>query len=229
MEPKSSRQWKEQPRWQGVSVLALVASVGIVLGCFLPWQRAQGLFSDPGITNLDGSLALFSALLVGGVALYSLGTRRVPFKSLLFLVVGMANLGVGVMNLRLGPVWATILDVDSSSLVGSGVYVIAASAALMALAGLAGVLRGYSAGAQANTRPSAPREPGTYRTDRPSPTVTNAVSAVRTRRKARGESKGPGVGAVPGLKGSFKRYWHIYICGTASLAIVIEVLIWAFR
>lgn len=217
---------KERYRWQGASVVALIASVGIVIGCFLPWQQAEGVFSDPGIATLDGSVVLFATLFGGGVALYNLGTRRVAFRSLFFLLMGIGGLSVGIMNLRLGSIWAKVLDIGASSLVGSGIYVVMGSAALMAMAGVVGYLGGYSASAQTNKRPSAPGKPGSYQMERSSPIATNAV---QTRRKVGHDSNGPGVSNIPGLKQSFKKHWHIYICGAAALGIAIEVLIWAFR
>lgn len=226
---ESSSQPKEQHRWQGASVVALIASVGIVIGCFLPWQQAEGVFSEPGIATLDGSVVLFAALLVGGVAIYSLGTRRIAFRSLFFLLIGIGGLSVGIMNLRLSSVWARVLDIGASSLVGSGIYVVLASAALMVMAGLVGYLGSYSATAQTSKRSRASGRPETYQMERSSPIATNAVSAVKTRRKVGRDSNALGVVSIPGLKESFKEHWHIYICGAGTLGIVIEVLIWAFR
>ena len=226
---ESSSEPKRQHRWQGVSVVALIASVGIVIGCFLPWKQAEGVFSDPGIATLDGSVVLFTALLVGGVAFYSLGMRRVAFRNLFFLLVGIGGLSVGIMNLRLGSIWAKALDIGASSLVGSGIYVILGSTALMAMAGVVGYLGGHSASAQNNKGSSPLGKLGTYQMERSSPIATNAVSAVKTRRKVGYDSNGPGVGSIPGLKESFRKHWHIYICGAATLGIAIEVLICAFR
>jgi hypothetical protein len=214
--------------WQGASVVALIASVGIVTGCFLPWRQAQGAFSDPGTATLDGSVVLFAALLVGGVALYSLGTRRAAFRNLFFVLMGIGGLSVGIMNLRLGSVWARVLDIGASSLVGPGVYVVMASAALMTMAGLVGYPGSYSASAQTETRSSAPGRLGAFQT-KPSPPIgANAVGAVKSRRKVGRNSNGLGVGSASGLAESFKKHWHIYICSAATLGIVIEVLIWAF-
>ncbi|KPL20587.1 MAG: hypothetical protein AMJ93_11520 [Anaerolineae bacterium SM23_84] len=226
---ESGSEPKERNRWQGASVVALIASVGMVIGCFLPWQQAEGTFSDPGIATLEGSIALFAALLVGGVALYSLGTRRVAFRNLFFLLIGIGGLSVGTMNLRLGSVWARVLDIGASSLVGSGVYVIMGSAALMVMAGFVGYLGSYSASAQTNKGPSALGKLGTYQMERSSPIATSTVRAVKTRRKVGRDPNGLGVGNIPGLKQSFKKHWHIYICGATGLGIVIEILFWAFR
>ena len=220
---------KERYRWQGASVVALIASVGIVIGCFLPWQQAEGVFSDPGIATLDGSVVLFAALLVGGVALYSLGPRRVAFRSLFFFLMGTGGLSVGVMNLRLGSVWARVLDIGASSLIGSGVYVVMASAALMTMAGLVGYLGSFSAATQTVKRPGTLGQSGIDQLERSSPIAIGAVSALKTRRMAGRKSSWPSVGSSSGLGESFKKHWHIYICGAATLGIVIEVLIWALR
>ncbi len=226
---ESGSEPKERYRGEGTSVLALIASVGIVIGCFLPWQQAKGFFSDPGIATLDGSVVLLAALLAGGVALYSLGTGRFAFKSLFFLLIGIGGLSIGIMNLRLGSVWANVLDIDASSLAGPGVYLVMGSAALMAIAGLVGCLGSYSTAVQTNTRSSTPGKPATYQMKRSSPIATNPVGAVKAQRKVKRYSNGLGVGTAPRLKESFKKHWHIYICGAATLGIVIEVLIWAFR
>lgn len=226
---ESSSKLKERCRWQGASVVALIASVGTVIGCFLPWQLAEGTFSDPGIAALDGSVVLFAALFGGGIALYNLGVRRVAFRSLFFLLIGVGGLSVCIMNLRLGSVWARVLDIRASSLVGSGVYVVMASAALMTVAGLVGYLGSCSAITQTVKRPGTLGQSGIHQLERSSLIANNAVSALKTRRQVGRNSSGPGIGSASGLGESFKKHWHIYICSAATLGIAIEVLIWAFR
>ncbi len=226
---ESGSEPKEQHRWHKASVLALIASAGLVIGCFLPWQQAKGVFSDPGIATLDGSVVLFAALFAGGVALYSLGMRRIAFKSLFFLLIGIGGLSVCIMNLRLGSVWARVLDIGVSSLVGSGIYVVMASAALMTMAGLVGYLGSYSATARTVKRPSMLGQSRIHQLERSSPIATGAVSALKTRRKVGGKSSWLSAGSASGLGESFKKHWHIYICGAATLGIAIEVLIWALR
>lgn len=228
MSLKSSLEPKEQHRRQGVSVLALIASAIMVIGCFLPWQHVHGLFSDPGVTNLDGSVLLFTALLVGGVALYNLGTKRLAFRRLFFLVA-IGGLGVAIMNLRLVSVWAEVLDIGTSRLVGPGLYVVMVGGVLMAIAGFAGYSRGYTPPVQSNERPSLSGKPATHQMNRPSPIAKDTLSVVNTGRETHSDSNRFGVGCASRLLGSFKLHWHIYICGAAALGIVIEVLIWAFR
>jgi len=225
---KASSEQKEQYRRQGVSVVALIAAVTMVVGCVLPWQRAEGLFSDPGIASLDGSIVLLLALFGGGVALYNYRAKRVVLRSLLSLL-GIAGLGVAIMNLRLVSVWAEVLGIGTSSLVGLGLYAVMVGGALMAIAGFAGYPKSYSTLAQGDKRPSLVRKAGTAEIERSSPIGKESVSVVKSRRAAGRNSIRHGVRSAPKLSQSFKKHWYIYICGAATLGIVIEVLIWAFR
>ena len=202
----------EQFRWHRGSTVALIASAGLIIGCFLPWKQAKGVFSDPGIATLDGSIVIFAALLACGVGLYGLWVNRAAFRGLFFLLVGIGGLCVGIMNLRLGSVWARVLDIGVSSIVGSGIYVVMVSAALMTVAGIMGYLGGSSASAETARRRGTLSQSGIWRVER-SASIT--PSAAKTR--------------IPQLGQSFKKHWHIYICGMTSLVIAIEVLTWVLR
>ena len=150
---ESGLEVRKQHSGRKATVLALIASTGLVIGCFLPWQQARGVFSDPGVATLDGSVVLFAALLAGGVALYSLGMGNVAIEGVFFLLIGITGLSVGVMNLRLGSIWAKVLDIGVSSIAGSGIDVVLASAALLVMAGLVGYRGSHTAVSQTVTRP----------------------------------------------------------------------------
>jgi hypothetical protein len=120
----------------------LVAAIATVLGALLPWARVGVTFGDEGIsanisgTEGDGVITLVLGLVLGGMAVLALATRRVATWAAVValvaaaIIVAIAIFDIVDVNRTAGDI-RPLIDVT----VGAGLW-------LTLIAGLAGIAGG---------------------------------------------------------------------------------------
>ena len=129
--------------------IAVVSSLLLAIGCFLPWIQFGAIYQNTGIDNPDGAIVLVTAIVAGAFAIYNLSQKENK-NTWVYVAVGV--LGVVVF-------FSDMLEVDSrankiieevdkltklygaeggaskSNFVGSGLYVVLLGAVGLILSG----------------------------------------------------------------------------------------------
>jgi hypothetical protein len=130
--------------------IAIVSSIIIAIGCFMPWIQLGALFANRGIDNPDGAIMLISSVISGAVAIYN-QSKNCTKNSWIYLVVGIIGLATAYLDLNevrgraediakgisgLSNMFDRHNEVSIMNFVGSGLYIVAAGSFGLLLCGL---------------------------------------------------------------------------------------------
>lgn len=79
--------------------MAVVSSLFIVIGCFMPWIQLGALFKNRGIDNPDGAIMLVASVIAGAVAIFNL-SKNLTNNKWVFTVVGIVGIIVAILDLN---------------------------------------------------------------------------------------------------------------------------------
>jgi predicted membrane channel-forming protein YqfA (hemolysin III family) len=126
-----------------MNIAAIISSIVIITGCFLPWVQMGALINNKGINNSDAIIILAASIVS---LVISIATKRK--WALLNLLLGLICGFVAVINYRdlTKRVDASQPKEDLFSLslsMGSGLYVVLIGSALLIIVSIIDVISGY--------------------------------------------------------------------------------------
>jgi len=118
--------------------VALVGSILLLVGTFMPWIQVGAIVTNRGLDNPDGAIVLGIAIVAGMAALYNVVTKRSRLRWVLLLAAA-GSFWAGLIDLqnvqeRVKAMGDTIFS--DVATVGSGLYMILVGAVVMGLGGL---------------------------------------------------------------------------------------------
>lgn len=131
-------------------IIAIVSSVILIVGCFMPWLQLGAIFQNRGIDSLDGGILLTAGIISAAVAIYNQNKQENKL-TWIYLAVGALGLIIvlfdlpdaqnrareaakGLNNFRRA--FGETEDVSNLNFIGSGLYIVAFSSIGLLLTGL---------------------------------------------------------------------------------------------
>jgi|GEM_PF-2694529 multisubunit Na+/H+ antiporter MnhB subunit len=130
--------------------IAIVSSLIIIIGCFLPWIQLGALLQNRGIDNPDGAIMLLSAVVSGAVAIYN-QSKNLTSNKWVYIVVGIIGILVAYYGLtevhsradkiqegigQMSDLFGESKEVSKMNFIGSGLYIVCVGSIGLLLCGL---------------------------------------------------------------------------------------------
>ena len=126
-----------------MNIPAIISSIVIIIGCFLPWVQMGALINNKGINNSDAIIILAASIVS---LVISIATKRK--WTFLNLLLGLTCGFVAVINYRdlIKRVHSSQAQESSFSLslsMGSGLYFVLIGSALLIIVSIIDIISGY--------------------------------------------------------------------------------------
>lgn len=133
-----------------MKVIAIVSSIIIILGCFMPWIQLGTLITNRGIDNPDGAIMLVASIISLALGIYNQSQKRKNFLWL-YLIVGIIGMIVVVIDLievkeraqkiaksieELNELFGSQGEISLTNFIGSGLYIVGLGSIGLILVGL---------------------------------------------------------------------------------------------
>jgi multisubunit Na+/H+ antiporter MnhB subunit len=133
-----------------MNVVAIVSSLIVIVGCFMPWLQLGALFANRGIDNPDGAIILIASIISGALAIYNHINNKTKLKGI-YIAVGLLGLIIAYVDLNdvqdrakqaahsfgeLNDAFGSDREVSVSDFIGSGLYVVGLGSIGLLLTGL---------------------------------------------------------------------------------------------
>lgn len=133
-----------------MKVIAIVSSIIIILGCFMPWIQLGTLITNRGIDNPDGAIMFVASIISLALGIYNQSQKRKYFLWL-YLIVGIIGMIVVVIDLievkeraqkiaksieELNELLGSQGEISLTNFIGSGLYIVGLGCIGLILVGL---------------------------------------------------------------------------------------------